>query len=66
MKVEKRYRNTLKELRKLVKYNKNLSISEWEDYAHENNLFSANVVISKENFKNWEELKTNIKWYFIM
>lgn len=66
MKVEKRYKNTLKELRKLVKYNKNLSISEWDEHAHENNLFSASILIGRENFKNWEELKTNIKWYFIM
>lgn len=66
MKVEKRYKNTLKELRKLVKYNKNLSISEWDEYAHEKNLFSARVVTGKEKCKDWEDLKDNIKWYFFI
>lgn len=57
------YKNSLKAFKKILKYNKNISEEEWNNYAQENSLFSSITLISKANLKDFEELKEQFRWF---
>lgn len=57
------YKNSLKAFKKILKYNKNITEEEWNNYAQENSLFSSITLISKANLKDFEELKEQFKWF---
>lgn len=57
------YKNSLKAFKKILKYNKNITEEEWNNYAQENSLFSSITLISKANLKDFEELKEQFRWF---
>lgn len=57
------YKNSLKAFKKILKYNKNITEEEWNNYAQENSLFSSITLISKANLENFEELKEQHRWF---
>lgn len=54
--IKRIYKNSKKELKKLLKKNKNLSYHEWNEYAYKNGYFSSIVIMDHENVEKWEEL----------
>lgn len=59
------YKESIKAFKKLLKYNKMLTIEEYDKYARENDLFSSTTLVAKENVKNFEELKAIYKNPFV-
>lgn len=57
------FENSIKYLKKLIKYNSNITEEEWDSYAKENNLFSAFTLKAKTETNNFEELKEKAKWF---
>ena len=59
------YKESIKAFKKLLKYNKMLTMEEYDKYARENDLFSSTTLVAKENVKNFEELKAIYKNPFV-
>lgn len=57
------FENSIKYLKKLIKYNSNITEKEWDNYAKENNLFSAFTLKAKTETNNFEKLKEKAKWF---
>ena len=51
-----KYEKSIKELKKKIQ-EKDISVEEWNTYANDNNLFSAIVLIDREDVENWNRLK---------
>lgn len=54
------YRKSKKNFKKIVKENRKISKEEWEKYAQENCLFSANTLMFHVDAKSFEDLKKKL------
>ena len=54
------YKKSLKAFKEYIKKNLNCNKEEWDQYAQENCLFSANTLMFHTNAKDFEELKRKI------
>lgn len=57
------FENSIKYLKKLIKYNNRITEEEWDNYAKENNLFSAFTLKAKTDTNTFNELKEKAKWF---
>lgn len=57
------YKKSLKEFKRVLKKNKNITKEEWDKYAHENCLFSSFTLEAHADAENFEKLKK--KYIFI-
>lgn len=57
MDVKELYLSSVKELKRLIKENKEITSEEWNDYAHKNILLSSITLISRASVKDFESLK---------
>lgn len=60
--IKRNYKNTRKELIKILKKNKNISYQEWNEYAYKNGYFSAIVIMDHEDVDKWEDLIKKLKY----
>ncbi len=51
------YKKSLKEFKRKLKENKNITKEEWDKYAHENCLFSVFTLMAHADVERFEELK---------
>lgn len=51
------YKKSLKEFKRKLKENKNITKEEWDKYAHENCLFSSFTLEAHDDAENFEKLK---------
>lgn len=51
------YKKSLKEFKRVLKKNKNITKDEWDKYAEENCLFSSFTLEAHRDVNNFEELK---------
>lgn len=58
------YSNSMKELRKQSKKNKNLTEEQWDEYAHENALFSSFTLKCKVDTDDFETVKLESKFHW--
>lgn len=54
------YKRSKKIFEKKLKENKEMGKEEWERFAHENCLFSANTLMFHANVKSFEKLKEKL------
>lgn len=47
-------------LKKILKKNRNITKKEWDIYAHENGLFSANTLMFHNDIGTFEKLKEKL------
>ena len=59
------YKKSLKEFKRKLKENKNITREEWDKYAHKNCLFSAFTLEAHNNVDNFEELKKESRIFYI-
>lgn len=59
------YKKSLKEFKRKLKENKNITREEWDKYAHENCLFSAFTLEAHNNVDNFEDLKKECRIFYI-
>lgn len=57
------YKKSLKEFKRVLKKNKNITRDEWNKYAIENNLFSSFTLEAHADVYNFDDLKK--KYIFI-
>ncbi len=57
------YKKSLKEFKKVIRKNKNITREEWDKYAMENGFFSAFTLEAHGDVCNFDELKK--KYIFI-
>lgn len=50
------YLKSVKQLKALLKENKELTSQEWNDYANKNKLLSAITIMARDELKSWEDL----------
>ena len=63
MKKRNYFEDSIKYLKKLIKYNKELTEKEWDDYAKKNELFSSFTLQAKHDVNSFDELKEKIRWF---
>lgn len=51
------YKSTRKELKKILKENKQISYCEWNEYAYHNGFFSSIAIMAHEDTEKWEDVK---------
>lgn len=51
------YKKSLKEFKRVLKKNKNITREEWDKYAIENNLFSAFTLEAHQDAEDFDDLK---------
>lgn len=51
------YKKSLKEFKRKIKENKNITKEEWDQYAIENNLYSSFTLEAHDDAENFEKLK---------
>ena len=51
------YKKSLREFKRVLKKNKNITKEEWDKYAEENCLFSSFTLEEHRDVNNFEELK---------
>lgn len=54
------YEKSKKEFKKKIKENRDISKIEWDEYAQENCLFSANTLMFHVEAKSFEDLKEKL------
>lgn len=54
------YQESKKEFKKKIKENKKISKEEWDKFAQDNCLFSANTLMFHVNAKSFEDLKEKL------
>lgn len=54
------YQDSKKEFKKKIKENKNISKEEWDKYAQDNCLFSANTLMFHVDATSFENLKEKL------
>lgn len=59
------YKKSLKEFKRKLRENKNITREEWDMYAHENCLFSSFTLEAHNNVDNFEDLKKECKLFYI-
>lgn len=59
------YKKSLKEFKRKLKENKNITREEWDKYAYENCLFSAFTLEVHNNVDNFEDLKKECRLFYI-
>lgn len=55
-KLNELYLKSVKQLKALLKENKELTSQEWNDYANKNKLLSAITIMARDEIKSWEDL----------
>lgn len=55
------YKKSLKELKKYVRKNKKITREEWDEYAHNNCLFSAFTIACHKDAYSFKELIRKMK-----
>lgn len=56
-----KHQASVKVLKNKLKKEPNLSKEEWDEYAKNNQLFSANTIYAHEDVLNWEQLKKKLR-----
>ena len=56
-----KYCNSLKELKKKIKENEDLTEKQWDEYARNNGYYSAFTIKAHRDVITWMELKANLK-----
>lgn len=56
-----KYETSIKALKVKLKKEPNLTKEEWDSYAKEQKLFSANTIYAHEDVLNWEQLKKKLR-----
>lgn len=56
-----KHEESVKVLKNKLKKETSLSKEEWDKYAKENHLFSANTIYAHEDVLNWEQLKKKLR-----
>ncbi len=59
------YKESLKEFKKIVRENKNITREQWDAYAQQNGLYSALTLQAHENLSSFNDLKDNYTWFWI-
>lgn len=59
------YKKSLKEFKRKLRKNKNITREEWDKYAIENNLFSSFTLQAHNDVNNFEELKKECRLFYI-
>lgn len=57
------YKESYKQFKKLLKYNKKMSKEEWDKYAEENALYPSTTFCIREDEFDWEKLKKKFLWF---
>ena len=58
------YKKSLKEFKRLVRENKNITKEQWDAYAQKQGLYSALTLQAKEDLSSFNELKDNYLWFW--